>query len=245
MIDALIAQWRSLPPGPCFGVACLIEASIYLACAGGVSLVYGGMQRWLRRGTLLDPRPLAPRQVQREAGMSMVTCAVYAAFALAGLRICSGNLPASWTAGAVQVACLLLFYDFCTYWTHRLFHTRGLRPFHHVHHRSVRPTPWSVYRIHPLEAAVNQLQILLFMAVWPTSAFTMLLFQFFVMLGGAIGHGNFDPFGAGAGPGLKRFIRFHQRHHANGAATFGFAGPHWDAVFGTLEPVQRTEAEGA
>lgn len=243
MIDSLVAQWKSLPLPAGFGIAYLIELSIYLACAGGISLIYGGMHRYLHRGSLLDARPLQHRQVLREAGTSTLTCAVYAVFALIGLRLSRDNFPASWMDGALSMAGLVAFYDFCTYWTHRLLHTRRFRSFHHVHHRSVRPTPWSVYRIHPLEASINQLQILLFMAVLPTTAFTMVLFQFFVMLGGAVGHSNFDPYGAAASlAGLKRFNRFHQRHHANGAATFGFAGPHWDAVFGTLEPAICTAA---
>ncbi|MDR3414639.1 MAG: sterol desaturase family protein [Nevskia sp.] len=233
MPTAWIDHCRSLPLPGQFLIACLLQFAIYASLAGGVSILYGTLRR-LGHGELIDPRPLRPGQIRTEIAWSLLTCLVYAAFTVAGLHLAASATPASWSDGFLRLALILLWYDFLTYWSHRLFHTRPLRGLHAVHHRSIRATPWSVYCIHPLEATVNQLQIILFLLLWPTGVVTLIALQFCIMYGGAIGHSNFDPFGrAPRLARLKALQRFHQRHHSLGRDHFGFAGPHWDIVFGT------------
>jgi Delta7-sterol 5-desaturase len=237
MIDSLVAQWRALPWGWALAVAYGIQLAIYAGIATLVALPYAFMHRVLGRGALLDPRPLRPGQVRRELGWALSTCGVYAVCLLVCLRLSQRATPQTWATAVPQFGALTLFYDLCIYWMHRLMHTRRLRAFHGVHHRSVRPTVWSVHSLHPLEALSNQLPILLFMLLWPAPVELVILFQALaVMLGGAVGHSNFDPYGKAAWlRPLKRYNAFHQRHHQFSRDNFGFAGPHWDLLFGTAE----------
>lgn len=244
MIGSWIDAWMQMPALEAFVVAFAIHFGIYAALAGSFSMVYGGMLRYLKWGARIDTRPLRRNQVLTEIMWSILTCTIYAGFTLLALRIAAGALPDSWNIGFLQLAVMLVYYDFLTYWSHRLLHTRWFASFHRVHHHSVRATPWSVYCMHPVEAIINQLQVISFMLIWPTSIGLMLLFQFCAMFGGAIGHSNFDPFGKANWLALpKRFHRFHQRHHSLGRDNFGFAGPHWDSVFGTSGPPKSGIAE--
>jgi Delta7-sterol 5-desaturase len=238
MIDALVSQWRALPPGEALAVAFAIHLALYVGIAALVALPYAFMHRVLGRGALLDPRPLRSGQVRRELGWALSTCAVYAVCLLICLRLSQRAAPRGWGMAIVQFGALNLFYDFCIYWMHRLMHTRRLRAFHGVHHRSVRPTVWSVHSLHPVEALSNQLPVLLFMLLWPAPVQMVILFQALaVMYGGALGHSNFDPWGDAAWlRPLKRYLAFHQRHHQFSRDNYGFAGPHWDLLFGTAEP---------
>ena len=237
MIGSWIETWIQMPAFGAWVIAFAIQLTIYASLAGSFSMAYGAMLRLLKWGERIDTRPLKRNQVRTEILWSVLTCAIYAGFSLLGMQIAAGALPDSWSSGVLQLAAMLITYDFLTYWSHRLLHTRRFVAFHQVHHQSVRATPWSVYCMHPVEAIINQVQVISFMLIWPTSIGLMLLFQFCAMFGGAIGHSNFDPFGKARWLALpKRFHRFHQRHHSLGRDNFGFAGPHWDAVFGTSGP---------
>src|SRR3954451_23678183 len=50
---------------------------------------------------------------------------------------------------------------FCTYWTHRLLHTRLFWPLHVFHHAAERFTVATTYRVHPLDLATGFLSKLI------------------------------------------------------------------------------------
>lgn len=232
-------QWKALPAWRGLALSLLIQLAVYFVVTAGVWLTYGALRLRLGIGGLLDPQPLRTGQIPREIRRGLLSCAVYALYTFACLRLSAGIWPASWMLGVLQAAAFLAFYDLSFYLSHRLLHTHPFGAFHGVHHGSVRVTPWSVHSLHPLEAAINQLPFLLFMLVWPTGFGMVVLFQILLMFMTASGHSNYDPF-ANA-PGIDRaksFWRFHQRHHQFGRGNFGFMGLHWDWLFGTMQPVR-------
>jgi len=229
-------NWKSLPAWQGLLLSFAIQLLVYLLVTAAVWAAYGLLRLHLNIGGLLDARPLKPGQIRQEMLRGISTCVIYAVYTFICLRLSSGLWPASWLAGATQLAVFLALYDFWFYWSHRALHTRAFAAFHGTHHRSVRVTPWSVHSLHPLEAPINQLPFLLFVLAWPTGFGMIVLFQVVIMFMTASGHSNYDPFAQSSGlPRAKAFWRFHQRHHQLGRGNFGFMGLHWDFVFGTAQ----------
>ena len=190
--------------------------------------------RKLKIGSMLDDRPLKQTQIRTEILSSVVTSAVYAAYMLVCFRLSPGVYPESVLEGVVQMICFLVFYDFLNYFTHRALHTTIFVKFHIQHHSSIRVTPWSSSCMHPIEAILNQIPFVLFIFITPVSGLMITIFYMYFMLGMAMGHSNYSPVNNLVDmSGLKRWGRFHQRHHQFGNLNYGFAGTHWDFVFGT------------
>jgi len=216
-----------------WGYAFIIQLTIYFGICGGVVVSVLALKR-LKIGSVLDERPLKQHQIRSEILSSLGSSLIYAVYMLACFRLASGIHPSSFFEGLVQLIAFLAIYDIANYTTHRLLHTGRFRRFHHQHHRSVRVTPWSTSSLHPVEAILSQIPLLLFVWFVPVSSLMIIVFYAVLMLFMAMGHSNYSPvshtFNA---PKLKGYIRFHQRHHQLGHVNYGFLGIHWDLVFGT------------
>lgn len=235
LIEFFAAQWQELPLLWRFLVAYLMHFAIYVFFAAGITLLFFILYRVFKYGAPLDIRPLKPNQIRFEVSYSLMTCAICAVYTLVGLSLSSGVWPESWLTAFLQVVAFLAFYDLYFYWTHRLFHTPFFIRFHGIHHSSVRVTSWAVYSLHPVEAVINYLPVLLFMLVWPTSIFGMIFFHGLLMFLPALGHSNFDPLpNISWMRSVKVESQFHQHHHMLGQpGNFGFLCLFWDKVFGT------------
>jgi sterol desaturase/sphingolipid hydroxylase (fatty acid hydroxylase superfamily) len=137
----------------------------------------------------------------------------------------------------VQVLIVFLVTDFCQYWTHRLFHARGLWPFHAVHH-SARNVDWSTtFRVHPVNSLVHSTGVAVLTQLMGFSPLVFVIIAPVNLFLGALVHANLDwtfgPF---------RYVLaspvFHRWHHSrdpevrdkNFAPTF----PLLDLMFGTF-----------
>lgn len=215
-------------------MAFMLQLAIYFSICGYVVIAVDFAHRRLKIGSMLDDRPLKKTQVRTEILSSVVTSGVYAAYMLVCFRLSPGLYPESALEGVVQMICFLVFYDFLNYFTHRALHTTIFVKFHRQHHSSIRVTPWSSSCMHPVEALLNQIPFVLFIFITPVSGLMITIFYMYFMLGMAIGHSNYSPVNNLIDmPGLKRWGRFHQRHHQFGNLNYGFAGTHWDFVFET------------
>lgn len=242
MLENWIDQWRAQPLPIALLIAYLLQIAMYIGAAGEIGIVYGALRRHFKIGALIDDRPLPRRQLRLEIARSLAACAIYAIPTLLYLHYSVTPWPNSWLQAGWQVGAFLLLNDFCAYWTHRLLHTRGLAKYHGAHHQSQRVTPWSALSLHPVEALLNQLPYLLFIAIlWlfdlPMGIGTLLGLQLILMIGQANSHSNYDPLATidKDWPLLKRQTLFHQRHHRFGRGNFGYMGPHWDHAFGTTD----------
>ena len=125
-------------------------------------------QRRARRDTITDLiywffTPLVTRAVTRIAlGVVFVAVAWWEGITLADLQRLATSRQ-TWAASlplAVQVPLMLLVADVLAYWTHRVFHTGALWPFHAVHHSSTTVDWLSSVRLHPVnDAAARVVQV--------------------------------------------------------------------------------------
>lgn len=142
----------------------------------------------------------------------------------------------------LQIAAVLLVYDFLYYMTHRfLFHGRGyFRQVHALHHQARKPTAIDGSYVHPVETFIGiGLFMLSFLAIYPllgphhvaTAAVTYLAFLHF----NSVAHMHIDlpyfPF-----RGLTWFTRKHAVHHENmHKGNYSTVTLLFDRLFGTLE----------
>lgn len=237
MIDRWLTAWQQAPLLTAWLIAIGFHLFIYVFWACAIGAFYRLLHA-LGAGAELDRRPLFAGQRRREILRGLANCLVVSLVTLACVRHAAAIWPSSPWLVAPQVLALILFYDLAWYFIHRLLHTRSLLRLHGVHHRSVRTTPWSGLSVHPVEALLIEIPVLLFMLATPFGIGPMVIFQFTLHYGSSVGHGNFDPFAKLEGwPGLKRFMRIHQLHHARGNANYAAFFPHWDRLFGTYHNV--------
>ncbi|WP_420549634.1 sterol desaturase family protein [Curvivirga sp.] len=85
----------------------------------------------------------------------------------------AGTLP-DWAVSLSFTFLIFLFDDASKYWLHRLMHRNHfLWQFHKIHHDAEKLTPFTVYRIHPVEALLFSVRAVLI------QGFVIALFIFF------------------------------------------------------------------
>jgi len=137
----------------------------------------------------------------------------------------------------LQILLILVVGDFIGYWTHRVFHSRALWPFHAIHHSSEELDWLSSVRLHPVnEIASRVCQALPFVLLGfsPTVVAAYLPFlTFYAIFEHANVSWRFGP--------LRYLIaspEFHRWHHTKEEEGLdkNFAGlfPVFDVIFGTF-----------
>lgn len=137
----------------------------------------------------------------------------------------------------LQAAIIFIVSDIILYWTHRLFHTSSLWPFHAIHHSSTAIDWHTTYRFHPVNVWLTFTLVDTIMLFTGFSLEAVTLMSVVNLLYSAMVHSNlnwtFGPF---------RYVFsspvFHRWHHTtqerglnkNFAPTF----PLIDIVFGTF-----------
>ena len=234
MIQNALTAWKAASPATVFLIAYGFQLTLYLGWGGYIALGNWLLRVKARTGAILDERPHYPAQLRREITRGIVSCAVVALVTTTCIQRAGSVMPGSGWRLLLEMGCLILFYDVVFYLFHRLLHTRALRDIHGVHHRSVRPTPWSGLSVHPFEAFLLEAPILMFVFVMPVSVATLVLFQILIQYFSAVGHSNFDPFARLRGwAWLKSLMRMHQLHHARGNVNFSTFSPLLDWIFKT------------
>lgn len=152
-------------------------------------------------------------------------------------RILAGFGPLARQPRWLQAVEVVFLADLIGYWSHRLFHTGRLWPFHAVHHSSEQVDWLSAVRVHPVNDAVSkvfQVVPFLFLGFSPlvVAGFVPVLTLYAILL-----HANVNwTFGP-----LRHVLAspvFHRWHHTREADAIdtNFAGmfPVIDIVFGTF-----------
>jgi lathosterol oxidase len=186
-------------------------------------------------------------QVLREVALSSLTILVFAS--ANGLFFAAGLLPHTlayqnvddygWPWLCASVLVLLFAQDTAFYWFHRLIHSRALfRTVHATHHRSVHPTAWATYSVHPYEALGNAVIVLLLLFVIPIHPLAYIGFQTISTLHTTYAHcgREFAPKHWLLGR-VARFINFsvhHYHHHRYARDNYGLYFVFWDWLMGTL-----------
>jgi lathosterol oxidase len=239
-VDALLdIHVERLPLALVFAVTAGGFLAIYFGVGGLTHLLVTRVFPALGLGRRIADRALAPGQLAREIRQSLVSIAIFGGYgvltaigARAGLWVV---LPSRSAGGvALELAFLVLWNDLHFYAIHRLLHGRWLfQHVHREHHRAIRPTPFSTYAMHPLEALLLGSVMVLVQPFHAFSVPTLLLFPLVSLVMNNLGHMNYDLVpGRGVWHPLAA-TRRHERHHRHVTGNYGFLLPVLDRWLGT------------
>lgn len=234
----------------------MMDTGRYLVAATLMTLVLAVFWRAGLAERKLQARHATAGDIRREILLSLRTCLVFtmisAAVVFAALQ---GWLTIYWSfkkAGPVylvlSLALMLVAHDAWFYWTHRAMHHRRLfRLFHHTHHLSRTPTPWTAYSFSVPEALVQAAFVPLFLLVVPMHEVGLALFLGIQIVLNVIGHSGvqFHPaaFGPGRWLGWATTTTHHDLHHETGRSNYGLYFRWWDKLMGTEHPDYRRKFE--
>lgn len=239
----------------CIAVVALVLRGMTLGAAARELL---SPRVWLHRSALADFRLIAARAALRALlfGVRGVSTLVVAALVMSWLRRHLG-LPGlhghAAIVGAAFVASLFVAEDAARFYLHRLMHrVSWLWEFHKVHHSAEVLTPFTLYRTHPVEAAINGAGNALAVGAvtglfawsfgpsiraWEIFGVDALAFVW-TLLGANLRHSHVW---LSYGPRVERFLLSpaqHQVHHSTDPRhvdrNFGTALSLWDRLAGSL-----------
>lgn len=146
-----------------------------------------------------------------------------------------------WLYFAVSVAVLIIGHDTWFYWMHRLLHDRRLyRNWHHLHHRSFNPTPFTAFAFNIGEAFLHGLYTPLLILVLPVSYLALFTFSVHMILRNTMGHCGVELFPATRSGrplfGWLTTVTHHDIHHASPGWNYGLYFTFWDRVMKTEHP---------
>ena len=135
----------------------------------------------------------------------------------------------------------IVVHDAYFYWTHRLLHSRALyRWFHHTHHRSHNPSPWTSYAFAPLEAAVQAGIMPLVAVLYPVHPVPWALFMMFQFGINVTIHSGYEFMPRRfADSWISRVLSTptsHIVHHQYSRGNYGFFFSFWDRLMGSHHP---------
>jgi sterol desaturase/sphingolipid hydroxylase (fatty acid hydroxylase superfamily) len=215
----------------------------YFAVAGGVYWLC-----WVRGAKTLaqrriDPEPPQPGIIRREIAWSLLTSLIFAvggALLLqawrrgwTGIYLDVNERSLAWLP--LSFALLALAHETYFYWTHRwLHHPTLMRLAHRVHHESHRPTPWTSFSFHPLEALIQAVIIPALVLVIPVHLGVLAAFLAFMTVLGVINHAGYELYpSAVLRNGWLISATHHQKHHRAGRGNYGLYFTLWDRWMGT------------
>lgn len=130
------------------------------------------------------------------------------------------------------VIVLIVGQDAYFYWTHRLMHTKYLKSFHMVHHRSVNCTPWAAQAFGVVETLVHGLFALIMIFILPIHLYALIIFVVHMVVFDVIGHSGFELFSKNwiSNPLTRHRITstYHSIHHRKYKKNYGLYFTWWD-----------------
>jgi sterol desaturase/sphingolipid hydroxylase (fatty acid hydroxylase superfamily) len=157
-----------------------------------------------------------------------------------------GFLARGWQPVLLGTVAYIAFSDAYFYFAHRMLHSRWLyQKVHIIHHRSINPTPFATYSVHPLEALINFSYIFPLLFLIPISWELFIALQIAMDIASIGGHFGLDPIPRSAWKSWwGRWLTtptHHNLHHQAPHFNFGLYWRGWDEYLKTLHP--KTEAE--
>lgn len=223
----------------------------YLILAGGayalVWRVFGARLR-ARRIARASPHEARREQLRREWRYGASTILIFSLVSalshwltLAGAtRVYFSVAEYGWPYFIVSVGLAVLFHDTYFYAAHRFAHSRWFFRFHALHHRSVAPTPFSVYSFHPLDAVLNIAFVPPMLMLIPLHPGALFLFLIYTMIFNVVGHLGHElypgVFAPGRALGWNNTATHHHMHHENMGSHYSFYFNWLDRLFGTMHP---------
>lgn len=142
----------------------------------------------------------------------------------------------------LNVALSVVFFDFVTYWIHRMMHENfPLWRFHQIHHSDMDVNSTTGARIHIGEALASVVLKMLASVIWGPAAIAVAIHETVLFLGALLHHANIR-----MPDRLERALRWivvtphmHRIHHSNRSeqhdSNYSDTFSVWDRLFGTYQ----------
>lgn len=221
--------------------------TLLYAGTGGLSLLLTQVVLpRLGHGRRLDPRPVTSSQLSRELGASAVSILVFGIglvvpWGLLRLGWAGLAIDVTWWQVAIEIVVLFFWNELHFYLSHRLLHTRPMRRFHAMHHRSHVATPWSTYAFHPVEALMLGSVPLVPMLVHDFSFIALMTLPVLSIVLNNLGHSNYEASTRDPAVGWLGASRRHHLHHACYHGNYGFLLEVFDRMFGSVLPLDAAD----
>lgn len=198
-----------------------------------------------------------PQQIKTEIKWSLLTSVI---FAVAGVLI--GVLwQLGWTRFylrfdeyplwwmPVSMLALALVHEVYFYFTHRLMHHPLVyRRAHHIHHLSLRPSPWASFSFHPIESVLESLILPLLILFIPVHPVVFLSYLTLMTISAIINHLGFEVLPKKSGHhwfwGQWISGTHHGQHHKHFNCNFGLYFTFMDRLFKTEHADYDAELRG-
>lgn len=140
--------------------------------------------------------------------------------------------------GGIWILMSFLFYLFVQdtfyYWLHRFLHRRNLYRYHVIHHSSRRPSAWTSFAFHPVEAIFQAAVIPVLVLFIPIHWIVLCLVLLVMAMFGVTNHLGYEIYPESL---EKRFYLItashHQKHHQYPTRNYGLFFTFWDKIMGT------------
>ena len=149
------------------------------------------------------------------------------------------SYPIWWVPVSVIVA--LVIHDTYFYWMHRaVHHPKIFKAVHLLHHKSTKPSPWTSYSFHFLEAVAESLIIPIVLSLIPMHPYAVIAFGTSSLFINVYGHLGFEV--------IPKWVRHtwlfeltntsvhHNLHHSKFKGNYGLYFRFWDRLMGTEHP---------
>lgn len=204
----------------------------------GLGWIYWKICRFfLRQGWMekINERPYSREQLRFELRQSLISIVVFgfSTLPLAYLIRIQVIHPAAPSLTNILLGLMILTFwnEIHFYLVHRIMHLPWLmKKVHHIHHRSVVPSVFSVYSFHPLEAFLLSSVLITIAPFYPFPTAALMLFPTVSILINFSGHSNYRL----ALKTNKKWLLFatkHNDHHGKAGREFGFMTNFMDDLF--------------
>jgi sterol desaturase/sphingolipid hydroxylase (fatty acid hydroxylase superfamily)/uncharacterized protein (DUF2147 family) len=244
--------WRELVQ--VFPIIFSIEAGRYVLTAGLFSLIIWAFWRAHYAARKIQTRNASAADYRREVFASLRTALI---FSIIGFGMYYAS-RAGWLTiyedfsvrgplyFVVTLLAMIVAQDAYFYWTHRaMHHPRLFRTFHHTHHKSKTPTPWTAYAFDVPEAIVVVAFVPLWAAIVPMHDLAIFTFVTWQIVRNVMGHAGVELYPVAGKPsrlfGWWNTTTHHDLHHQNGRSNFGLYFTWWDRLMGTEHPDYQAE----
>lgn len=244
--------WREL--AQVFPIIFTIEAGRYILTAGLFSLIIWAFWRAHYAARKIQTRQATAADYRREVFASLRTALV---FSITGFGMYYAS-RAGWLTiyedfsvrgplyFVATLIAMIVAQDAYFYWTHRaMHHPRLFRTFHHTHHKSKTPTPWTAYAFDVPEAIVMVAFVPLWAALVPMHDLAIFTFVTWQIVRNVMGHAGVELYPVAGKPsrlfGWWNTTTHHDLHHQHGRSNYGLYFTWWDRLMGTEHPDYQAE----
>lgn len=196
----------------------------------------------IRNKNPIDVAPINESAKKQDIKYSVLSSFIFAlsgTFILHGpTRIYSNLSDYGYSYYLLSLVIYISVHDTYYYWIHRFFHRRNLFKFHSVHHISRRPTAWTSFAFHPVEASFQALFIPLMTVIVPIHYSALIILLTMMTLFGFTNHLGVEIYPSFLEKKLSLITAsHHQKHHQYQGHNFGLYFTIWDKLAGTEKKV--------